>query len=456
MLLSPIKAAAKEHRLLSAGQQGAVAFSGGPDSLCLLHLLARLAREPGAGFGLEALVVDHGLRQSSAEEAAQASAMASELGVPAVTLLASIQGKGNLQQQAREARLTLLQARAEASGLDWVALGHTADDQAETLLMRAVRGTGLQGLAGMGWRRGAFIRPLLGITRPQVEQYLDQHKLIPLQDPTNASDLFFRNRIRHRVLPLLEQENPGVVPCLCRLADTCREARESLAILVQQALDRSRKEEGGFDARILGSLPPGLKHEALRLAHAEAVGSCRGLQRDHVLKMAALLEACAGTHHLDIPSGVRLENTYGVLRWRQGREEAHGEAMQPLEVPGPGAYQLSNGRTILFQRRSWEDGDGARDLRWGGAGEGVVHLLDASKVRFPLQIRGRLPGDRLSIGPGRSRKVSRMLIDAKLPMKERSEVPLVFFGDQLVLLVGQRRAFGYAPKEGAEVLLVRY
>jgi len=453
MLFSPIKAAAKEHQLLGVGQQGAVAFSGGPDSLCLLHLLARLAREPGAGFGLEALVVDHGLRQSSGEEAAQASAMASELGVPAAILPAAIQGKGNLQQQAREARLTLLQARAEASGLDWVALGHTATDQAETLLMRAVRGTGLQGLAGMGWRRGGFIRPLLGITRPQVKQYLDQHKLIPLQDPTNASDLFFRNRIRHRVLPLLEQENPGVVPCLCRLADTCREARESLAMLAQQALDRSRMAEGGFDARILSSLPPGLKHEALRLAHAEAVGSCRGLGRDHVLQMAALLEACAGTRTLDLP-GARLENTYGVLWWSQ--EEAHGEAMQPLEVPGPGAYQLSSGRTILFQRRSWEDGDGARDLRWGGAGEEVVHLLDAGKVRFPLRIRGRLPGDRLSIGPGRSRKVSRILIDAKLPMKERSEVPLVFFGDQLVLLVGQRRAFGYAPKEGAEVLLVRY
>ena len=447
MLLDHVRGAIQDHALIRPGDRGAVALSGGPDSLCLLHLLWRLGEENR--FEVLALHVDHGLRPESAREAEQVAALARELGLEAEVLEAALppsEDRGNLQEQAREVRLGLLAGEARERGCRWIALGHTATDQAETVLMRAVRGAGLQGLGGMSRVRAPFIRPLLGVTRGEVRRYVQQHSLSPLVDPSNATDRFLRNRVRHHVLPLLEQENPAVVEALCRLAESCREDHEALESMARQALEHARRSDG-LEVNALQGLRPAILHRVLRQAYAGVTGSTRRLSRGHVREMARLLCTTEGSASLDLP-GTRLLREYDLLRWPEPvsgtvdaarAEEAWSE---PVLVTGPGVVTLPDGRSL--------------ELRHSGPEPSLEgHLLDPGRAPFPLTIRGPAPGDRVTVGPGMSRKVARLLMDAKIPRGDRRRVPLVFCGDVVVAVVGVRVAHGYVGEPGKRGLSVK-
>ena len=453
MLLQTVRQVVERYDLIRPGDRGAVAFSGGPDSLTLLHLLTRLASE--WDLKLHALVVDHGLRRESAQEARQAVALAQELGVDARILGGRKMGNqesgtgigecemtatGNVQERARKLRLHLLCQGAEALHCRWVALGHTAMDQAETVLMRAVRGTGVQGLAGMAAARAPFVRPLLGVTRTQVRRYLQQVSLRPLEDPSNATDSYFRNRLRHHVMPLLEQENPHLVRSLCRLADSCREDHQALEQLARQKLECARGDHG-LDTGTLRGLLPGLLHRVLRLAHAEATGSTRRLTREHVLAMARLLRSAEGSASLDLP-GVRLVREYDRLRW----EDPAATTMAPgptweLQITGPGELTLPDGRTLEL---------------WAGTAAHQGELwLSPARAPWPLSVRPPRPGDRLAVAAQKSRKVARVLMDAKIPRVARSRNPLLLCGDEVVCVVGLRVAYGYGADPGSAGIVVR-
>ncbi len=440
-MLAQVLAAVTEHDLIRAGDRGAVALSGGADSLCLLHVLGRLARE--LDLELTALSVDHGLRPGSAEDTARAVALARELGLEAAALKVDLSGEGgsaNLQERAREARLALLAGEARRRGCRWVALGHTATDQAETVLMRAVRGAGLQGLAAMAWVRAPFIRPLLGVTGRQTRAYVARHGLEPVVDPTNATDRYLRNRLRRRVLPELERENPAVVQALCRLADGCREDHEALEALAGAELERASRD-GGLDVALLGQLHAGILHRVLRLAHAEATGTTRRLTRDHVQRAAGLLASTDGSASLDLP-GARLVRRYDQLRWEPPLVTAADRRWAAaVTLSGPGAVTLPDGRTLEVRR-----------CEPGVARDGA---LDPARAPFPLTVRGPGPGDRVAVGPTMTRKVARLLMDAKIPREDRWRVPLVFCGDDVVMVVGLRVAHGYAAGPGSGGLQVK-
>jgi tRNA(Ile)-lysidine synthase len=432
--------------LLNPGERGAVAFSGGPDSLCLLDLLRRLPAE--WKISPCAVVVDHGLRPGSESEAQRARTIAEELGVEVVLVKADIapDDVGNLEQRARDARYELLEQQLEERGLSWVATGHTATDQAETVLMRLVRGAGLSGLSGMPWSRplgsGRLIRPLLGCQRHEILTYLDHHGLDPITDPTNETDAFFRNRVRQQVLPLLEKENPEVVEALCRLATTCREETQALGWVARSTLDRSLVD-GGIDVGQLRTLPPGLIHHVLRLAHQDAVGSCRQIERVHLEAVAGLLEGeDRGTRGVDIP-GARVERRYGALHWvSSGAPPA--PVFMPTRVNGPGEHRLSDGRLLIIRREViTSEVDPAA-------------VLSPAAVSFPLVARPHEPGDRIAVGPGEHRRVSRVLIDAKVARGARSHVPILVQQDSpwTLMVVGIRRAFGIGASRGEEGLII--
>ena len=447
MLLDHVRDAMRDQWLISPGHRGAVALSGGPDSLCLLHLLWRLGQE--IGFEVLALHVDHGLRPESPREAEQAVALARALGVEAEILEADlplVEDPGNLQQRAREARLALLEGAASQRGCRWIALGHTATDQAETVLMRAVRGAGLQGLAGMSRVRAPFIRPLLGVSRAEVRRYVEQHSLSPLEDPSNATDLYLRNRVRHHVLPLLERENPAVVQALCRLAESCREDHEALESMALEALARARRSDG-LQVGELQGLRPAILHRVLRQAYAGVTGSTRRLSRGHVEEMARLLCTTDGSASLDLP-GIRLLREYDLLCWRESASAA-GDTVraeerwtEPVVVTGPGVVALPDGRSLHLRRM-------------GPQAPAEGQLLDPRRAPFPLTIRGPAPGDRVVVGPRMSRKVARLLMDAKIPRGDRWRVPLIFCGDVVVAVVGVRVAHGYAAEPGRDGLSVK-
>jgi tRNA(Ile)-lysidine synthase len=203
------------------GETIVVAVSGGGDSIALLDVLGRLARR--LRLRLVAHGVDHGLRPEAAEELRWAEALAQEHQVPFGSSRVHVALGGNLQSRAREARYAALTAAAEQAGARWVATGHHADDRAETVLMRIMRGAGPRGLAVLGPAEGGRLRPLIRARRSDVVAHLERHALKYASDPSNQDRRFLRSRVRHELLPLLESLEPQSVRHLNALADQLME-----------------------------------------------------------------------------------------------------------------------------------------------------------------------------------------------------------------------------------------
>jgi tRNA(Ile)-lysidine synthase len=215
-------------RLIAPGSGVVVACSGGPDSTTLLDALSRLA--PPRGLRLVAVHVDHGLREGSAAEADVVAAEASRLGVTFVALAVEVEARGSLQDAARRARHAALRAAAGDHGATAIALGHTADDQAETVLMRALSGATPRALAGMAPRSGRLVRPLLRVWRRDTLAYCAALGLVPLDDPSNRDPRFLRSRVRHRLIPALEEVFPAARRRLVALAEGQRRALEAQGV----------------------------------------------------------------------------------------------------------------------------------------------------------------------------------------------------------------------------------
>lgn len=225
------------------------ACSGGPDSTALLHALSTLRRR--IGHRVFAVGIDHGLRAGALAELELASTLARRLEVPFEVRAVSLESGGNLMARAREARHRALQAEAARVGATRIALGHTADDRAETWLMRLLRGAGPRGLAVMPARAPSpfgpveLVRPLIGVRRAAVLLHLERHELASASDPTNSEVRFLRSRIRAELLPMLESLSPGTTDHLCHLADMFREyepgALDGLGRAQQSAVRRARR-----------------------------------------------------------------------------------------------------------------------------------------------------------------------------------------------------------------------
>ncbi|HEX6493311.1 MAG TPA: tRNA lysidine(34) synthetase TilS [Candidatus Dormibacteraeota bacterium] len=215
-------------RLIATGDVVVVACSGGPDSTTLLDALARLA--PPRRLRLVAVHVDHGLREGSAAEAGVVEAAATRLGIAFAALSVHVEQGGSLQDAARRARHAALRAAADEHGAGSIALGHTADDQAETVLMRALSGATPRALAGMAPRSGRLVRPLLRVWRCDTLAYCAALGLEPLDDPSNHDPRFLRTQVRHRLLPALEEVFPAARRRLVALAEGQRRALEARGV----------------------------------------------------------------------------------------------------------------------------------------------------------------------------------------------------------------------------------
>jgi tRNA(Ile)-lysidine synthase len=379
-VLSAMKRTLEERGLCARGERVLVAVSGGPDSTALLHGLRALAGR--LGLEIEAATVDHGLRAEAAKEAAAVAAWCQTLDVPCTCLRVDVKGRRgphvSWQDAARRARLEALDALAEARGCARVALGHTADDQAETVLFRILRGTGVAGLAGIPYRRGRLVRPLLDVRRGEVLRYLRRRGLSWIDDPSNADRRFARARIRHEWLPALARENPRVVEALLALAADAR---------------------GGTTA------------------------AAPGLSRGAAATVARLVARGAGTRMVSIAGGEQIEVSYGrVTRRPRAAPPPPPPATEPvIAIAGSGTYTLGTGRAL--------------EVRFG-AGAAPPEAFDLEALALPLGLRAPRPGDRMRPRGGRgTRKLSDLFIDAKVPRATRAGTPILVAGDGTILFV---------------------
>lgn len=274
-----------------------VALSGGPDSTALLRTLAAL-REAGDLKALHACHVDHQLRAGSAADADFCASSCDALRVPLLRRAVEVGARGGLQEAARRARYRALAAAAGACGADFIATGPTLTDQAETVLLRLLRGAGARGLGGIPARRGRLVRPLLDRTRREVLDYLAASGAAFLSDPSNASPRFLRNRVRHEVAPLLESLAPGAERRLARVADLLRDDDRALERAARRLAPRSVTE---VDAGRLAAAPLAVQRRVVRRLWRAATGSRRALEAVHV---EAVLHLAARGHRASGPAAL--------------------------------------------------------------------------------------------------------------------------------------------------------
>jgi tRNA(Ile)-lysidine synthase len=420
----------RRHGMLAGGETVLVAVSGGADSTALLWLLHRLA--PDWGLRLHALHVDHGLRPDSGRDAEAVRTLGARLGIPVEVAAVRVAGRGSLEAAARDARYAALETVAERIEADRIALGHTADDQAETLLMRMLEGTGVRGLAGIPPVRGRIIRPLLAVRHGVLVAALESAGLTWIEDPSNRDRRFFRNRVRHDILPLLAAGcDTDVVGALNRLARQARDTVEALERVAAAELARSARVQGEgliLPVPALAVLPRPVAAELLRQAAAR-LGSRAPLRAWAHRGLDRVLSAPAPRRPFRL-GRLRIEVSGGLVRI--GRASPPGLAPRPL--PFPGTVALPEAGIELQTRLLPAAG---YQVPW----DPRRVAFDADALAEPLSVRGRRRGDRFQpFGAAGERRLKTLLIDARVPRWERDGWPLVEAGGTIVWVSGLRRS----------------
>ncbi|WP_438435266.1 tRNA lysidine(34) synthetase TilS [Gorillibacterium sp. sgz500922] len=449
MLTAKMRNHIREEGLLRPGEHAVVAVSGGPDSMALLHLLWRLSGE--LGFALTVAHVNHGFRgEESDEEERMVEAYARGLGlafrVAHLDMPAYIRDTGRTGQAAsRERRYAFLAETAADCGAAKIALAHHADDQAETVLMRVLRGTGPQGLSGMLAERSfanvELIRPLLRINKEALVGYCRDEGIPYRIDSSNAKRHYTRNRLRLDTMPLLRQYNPRLEDALVRLADVMQGENAYLTDAAKAAFDSLvRPEDGGFafSRKAFQGLHLALQRRLIKLLlDYLAVGPDQQDDFGYVLTEGirlAVLRVGPPNASLDLAANLRFYREYDrilIAAPHHPEPFLHYITEEAATAGTGGAWQLvlPNGRTLRAAVASDRnvlpaEGRNGRDRA----------IFDCDSLVFPLTVRTRREGDRIRLmGLKGVKKVKDIFIDEKLPSRERAVWPVVTDGEGRVL-----------------------
>lgn len=465
-LVRKIADIAHTERLWQRGETIVVAVSGGPDSSALLHALHRLA-DP-EGIRLVAAHVDHGFRgEESAQEAEMVRAFAGRLGVPFETVRLDLpvyieETRMNAQAAARKLRYDFLHEVAARRGAARIALAHHADDQAETVLMRILRGAGPGSLAGIPIRRREkkveLIRPLLRMNKIELLRYCEENGVPYCIDSSNEQRYYFRNEVRLDILPYLSRFNPRLPEALARLSEIAAEEDAWMAGETEAAFKRLVRCSGGecaMDRRPFLGLHVALQRRLIKLIlnYLSLETETASFERIETIRLAALGEETTWT--LDAGGGIRCVREYDTLRWISQRD---GRSLPGRT--GRYAYRVSADCRLLHVPEAgcsfrFDEAPGGEKTRPSGRMEAC---FDADRLAYPLTVRNRRPGDRMRvIGLNGSKKVQDMFIDEKIPPSRREAMPLLTDSeDRIVWIPGLRRSpFALPDDSTRRVLRVR-
>ncbi|HEX3527663.1 MAG TPA: tRNA lysidine(34) synthetase TilS [Thermoanaerobaculia bacterium] len=425
---------------LAAGDGVVAAFSGGADSTALLWGLAQLAARRGSR--LLAAHLDHGLDPGSAGRAGAAAVTAARLGVPFVLARREVpvlrRPGESVESAARRVRYGFLEEVRAGAGARYIATGHHRDDQAETVLLRLLFGSGIEGLAGARSvcmiHRGAVVRPLLGMPRAALRDAVAAAGLTAVEDPTNADLDTPRNRIRHTVLPALTGEDPDIAPRLARLAIRARGAGAVLDRRVAAAIRLRDLPDGdvAVDRHALTSLPRPLLPIALAALHRRAGAPYPAGEAAREELTRQLAGAASGSFGVRVDCGDgwcwTVEGDLLTLRRAVDRERT-ADFTYTLEIPGEIEIPELSVRVGLHHRpvEPW--------MFTGAPHRAGLALPLVAGDR--VTVRNRRPGDRLHpLGAGGSRRLKEVLVDRRVPQAGRARIPLLCVGERIAWVPG--------------------
>jgi tRNA(Ile)-lysidine synthase len=441
----------KEHGLLSEGDRILVAVSGGPDSVALLHVLHELQNE--FSLHLEVAHLQHGIRGAEAEEDARFVAeLAERLALPFhlkkinLPRMKSEAGRGNLEALARKERYRFFAAVVRERNLGKVATAHTQDDQAETVLMWFLRGSGMKGLGGMepihhfqpegciADESIAVVRPLLAVSKAEIIDFLNAKRLAYRVDRTNQDTRLLRNWIRSELIPKLkERSDPGFSTRLAHQAELLRDDDWVLEVLARRELDRIRRADG-LDRELFLEQPAALQRRILRLWIEEARGHLLGVDFAHIAALLEFIRAGPPQGSLAIPGGLQLVKEYQVLRlvkrnrkWKRAACYSYELRIgTPLGIP-------EAGMTIHSERMAAPLANLPDSLSEA--------VFDTARLPQTLTLRNFRRGDRFQpLGLAGHKKVKDLFIEKKIPLSVRATLPLLLAGDEILWIPGHGRS----------------
>ena len=428
------------HSMIEDGEIVLVAVSGGADSIALLYGLHTLL--PHLNCHLHVVHLDHSLRDNSATDAKFVEEHALRLGLPfsghTVELSQLMkQWKLSIETAGRRARYQFFESVCKETNATKVALGHHKDDIAETVLMNLIRGGGSSGLKGiLPIRDGKFIRPLAGFTRTEIEMFLDSENLVPRQDPTNTDQRYLRNRIRHELLPLLEQNyNPNIRTGLIKTTEILGTESEYLDSLAREAFENCILTPSDKTLIILDRSTFQQKHLALQrriLRHtlSEMAGKMTDFSFDHYQAILNSINGDRPNAMLSLPNELLFRRAYDQLIFERKSTEI-GEYVYSLAVPGQTYIKEVNANITAhvydaLPADNFSIPDGTYEV-----------IVDYEKVDLPLVVRNRRQGDRFQPhGMKGTKKIKDYMIDVKIPRKDRDQIPLLVCGNEILWVIG--------------------
>ncbi len=448
-LVNKAAATIKKYSMLSGGEKILTGLSGGPDSVCLLHVLNNMKDK--LTLDLNAIYIDHGLRPGETDmEIAFCKNLCENLKVPFVTRSIDVktyagEQKMNVQEAARQLRYNVFDEVSYEINARKVALGHTADDQAETLLMRLFRGSGPTGLSGIPPVRKNIMRPLIEIGKKEIESFLDDQKIDFIIDSSNKKKDYLRNRIRLSLVPMLREFNPDIIMTLSKTASIFRDEEKYFEILVTKTLMKliSRKT----DSRVELFLTPFevmdkvIIRRVLRRVIDETRG-LRGISFIHIEDIIDLIKSGRPGDRVYLPRGIRVIKEYSILNLTS--EPPVTLDTYTLTVPGETVLKEAG---VLIKASIM-----AAPSEASVAGPRAYSaLFDAEKLILPLIARPRKNGDFFfPLGFGKRKKLQDFFVDEKVPRDERDKIPLITSGEDIIWVLGYREDERFKVTEGTK------
>ncbi len=429
-----------KYNLLSGGECILIGISGGADSVALFYGLFALSSD--WGFKLHLAHLNHMFRGRAADEDAEfVRKLADKHDIPCYIEAYDVpsyikERKLSPQDAARRIRYRFFEEIAANIGADKIALGHHADDQAETMLMRIIQGAGSEGLSGIPVKREKYIRPLIETGRAQIKAYLGVHKISYRDDASNFSDKYLRNRIRLELLPLLKQKyNPAISSNLIRLAEILQADNECLADHVNTLLPELAgidKEKISIDLRKFNAESISIRRYLLRTAIEKIKGDLRHINFKHIQELVELALGNLGHKQLNLPKHIYAYKDYNSLTISRSPVVKQGRLSYNYLLNIPGITLIP---AIGLQIRA----EIAQRCQLGAYPAGYQAVINYDKINMPLYVRNKKTGDRFfPLGASGSKKLKDFFIDQKIPAKKRADIPLIVCGDEIIWVAGVR------------------
>jgi len=434
------------------------AVSGGADSMCMLELLIRYCREHDNRLGV--VHVNHGFREEAVEEAAYVRDYCEERGIS--FFLREIQpGECKpTEEAARIFRYDLINEVADKEGYTRISLAHNAQDRAETMLFNMFRGTGITGLIGIRPMRERYIRPVLFMDRADIEEFLNEQKVVYYTDATNLEDDYSRNRIRHHIIPQAKQINEAGIRHMSELSDRLIEIEDYLLTVVDEAFSQTVSECENLitiDLDTYCSKEEIIRKELIRKAIINLTPHLKDITSEHLLAVDRLAMK-QGMGKLELPYQISVVKEYNKIIISNLMEE--GEAFCPVRIDTEALKEKQSTEEIIMN-------DGSifvfRIFKVSELGEAPEKVLprneytkwfDYDKINGSLDIRNRGTSDSMIIDKdGHTKSLNRIMIDSKIPERIRDYVPVLAIENEVIWLVGIRDSYAFRIDQNTQYIV---